>query len=199
MDNFHAAGYAPVVTNDTYIGGQVRQYGNLSFTRVYEAGHEVPAYQPETAYRIFQRALFNFDIATGSISTAGNPTYSTEGPEKVDDIKNEVVVLPGSQCYVLDRDQCTAEQWETVENGTALVRNWIVVDANTTFLFPDLAGNSTNGTLPTPSPTSSAPPESTGAATGRFKVGSWKMMGIECGIHESAFLAMILGTLVVML
>lgn len=186
-----------MVTNDTYIGGQVRQYGNLSFTRVYEAGHEVPAYQPETAYRIFQRALFNFDISTGNISMIDNPTYSTKGPEKVDDIKNEVVILPGSQCYVLDKDQCTAEQWETVENGAALVRNWIVVDANTTFLFPDLAGNSTNGTLPTPSPTSSVPPESTGAAAGSFKMGSWKVMGVESGIHGSAVLAMVFSTLVV--
>lgn len=204
-DAFHAAGYAPVVVNSTYIGGQVRQYGNLSFTRVYEAGHEVPAYQPETAWKIFQRALFNFDVATGNISTIENPDYSTEGPEKVDDIKNEIITLPGAQCYVLDRDQCTEEQWETVENGTALVRNWIVLDANTTFLFPDLNGNSTggNGTKPsgtgTPSSTSSGAPESTGAAAGRLAVGSWKVMGVEVGIHWSAVLAMIFGTLVSML
>lgn len=37
---FHAAGYANLETNDTYVGGVVRQYGNLSFTRVFEAGHE---------------------------------------------------------------------------------------------------------------------------------------------------------------
>jgi hypothetical protein len=198
-DEFHAAGYAPVVTNSSYIGGQVRQYGNLSFTRVYEAGHEVPAYQPETAYRIFQRTIFNFDIATGNISTIDNATFSTAGPEKVDDIKNEVVTLPGSQCYVLDRDQCTAEQWETVENGTALVKNWIVVDANTTFLFPELTGNSTNGTLSTPSPTSSAPPDSTGAAARSFSVGSWMVGGLEVGICGNAVLVGVLGTFVVML
>jgi carboxypeptidase C (cathepsin A) len=39
--SFAAAGYADVVVNSTYVGGQTRQYGNLSFTRVYEAGHEV--------------------------------------------------------------------------------------------------------------------------------------------------------------
>ena len=34
------AGYAPIRVNDSYVGGQVRQYGNLSFSRVYQAGHE---------------------------------------------------------------------------------------------------------------------------------------------------------------
>ncbi|KAJ4405459.1 hypothetical protein N0V91_005199 [Didymella pomorum] len=164
--DFAAAGYAPLVVNDTYVGGQVRQHGNLSFTRVYEAGHEVPAYQPETAFRIFQRALFNFDIATGNISTTETSDYSSEGLANVYNITNEPVTLPGSQCYVLDREQCTEEQWETVMNGTALIKNWIVVDANTSYLFPELVGNGTvgNGTA-TPTPSGSgAPPESTGAA-----------------------------------
>jgi carboxypeptidase C (cathepsin A) len=39
-EKFKDAGYSPVYVNDSYTGGQVRQYGNLSFTRVYEAGHE---------------------------------------------------------------------------------------------------------------------------------------------------------------
>ena len=43
---FPAAGYAPIIVNTTYIGGVVRQYGNLSFSRIYDAGHSVPAYQP---------------------------------------------------------------------------------------------------------------------------------------------------------
>lgn len=54
---FRAAGYTPLHTNPLYVGGQLRQHGNFSFPRVYEAGHEVPAYQPETAYEIFQRSV----------------------------------------------------------------------------------------------------------------------------------------------
>ena len=166
----------------------------------------MPAYQPETAWKIFQRALFNFDIATGNISTTENPDYSTSGPKNVFNITNEPVTLLGSQCYVLDQDQCTEEQWETVENGTALVRNWIVVDANTTFLFPDLNGNSTggNGTrpsrtgAPTPSATESGAPGETGAAVGRFAVGSWRVMGWEVSVYGSAVLATLFGTLVML-
>lgn len=36
---FEKAGYADIVTNASYIGGFVRQYGNLSFSRVFQAGH----------------------------------------------------------------------------------------------------------------------------------------------------------------
>ena len=189
-------GYAPVVVNDTYIGGQTRQYGNQSFTRVYESGHEVPAYQPETAYKIFMRSLFNFDIATGNISTTENPDYSTSGPSAVFNITSEPIVDPGSVCYVLDSETCTAEQWESVSNGTALVRNWIVIDANSTFLFPDLAngtnqtgGNTTVPTSPVPSATSSDAPIATGAALRRFGLDTVNLFGVEISLFGNALLA----------
>lgn len=38
--SFAEAGYADIQTNASYIGGAVRQHGNLSFSRVYNAGHE---------------------------------------------------------------------------------------------------------------------------------------------------------------
>ena len=41
---FAAAGYQ-ALTVDGVEYGEVRQYGNFSFTRIYEAGHEVPFYQ----------------------------------------------------------------------------------------------------------------------------------------------------------
>lgn len=37
---FRAAGYASISTNDSYVGGVVRQHGNLSFSRVFDAGHQ---------------------------------------------------------------------------------------------------------------------------------------------------------------
>jgi hypothetical protein len=37
---FKKAGYANIETNAEYVGGFVRQYGNLSFARVFDAAHE---------------------------------------------------------------------------------------------------------------------------------------------------------------
>jgi carboxypeptidase C (cathepsin A) len=141
---FHAAGYAPIRTNGSYVGGQVRQYGNFSFSRVYEAGHEVPAYQPETAYRIFHRALFNRDIATGKIDTAPHTdtdTYTTPttGPKDTWAFKNKDPPEPLWVCYTWAvGDTCTDEQQEALANGTAVVRDWIYMDANSTSLYPGI-------------------------------------------------------------
>ena len=38
-DEFAAAGYTPIFTDEGVEGGQVRQSGNYSFSRVYQAGH----------------------------------------------------------------------------------------------------------------------------------------------------------------
>lgn len=54
-EGFQAAGYEPMHANNSYISGQVRHNENLSFVRLYEAGHKAPTYQPETAYRNFIR------------------------------------------------------------------------------------------------------------------------------------------------
>ncbi|KAJ5134652.1 hypothetical protein N7448_000328 [Penicillium atrosanguineum] len=128
-DGFRDAGYTPLRTNKTYVGGQVRQHGNFSFTRVFEAGHEVPAYQPETAYHIFYRALFNRDLATGKVDTARNKSYSTAGPDSTWTIKNEVPESPDPLCYILALEAtCTDDQIASVVNGTAVIKDWIVMD-----------------------------------------------------------------------
>ncbi|KAI7495333.1 Carboxypeptidase S1 [Hortaea werneckii] len=148
--DFHAAGYADIQTNASYVGGQVRQYGNLSFSRVYQAGHEIPSYQPETAYRIFMRALFNRDIATGEESTASGgegggegETYSTTGPSDMLAITNEPPAQPVQFCYTLDAGStCTEEELERLSEGSAIVDHFILVDCNSTQLFPEVVGGS---------------------------------------------------------
>lgn len=73
---FRAAGYAPFVVDGTEYG-EVRQYGNFSFLRMYEAGHEVPFYQPLASLEMFKRVLDNVDLATGEEALTG--TYETNG------------------------------------------------------------------------------------------------------------------------
>lgn len=38
--NFHNAGYANITTKGGHVAGTVRQFGNLSFSRVFSAGHQ---------------------------------------------------------------------------------------------------------------------------------------------------------------
>lgn len=47
-EEFASAGYSPIVTGLFEVGGQVRQYGNYSFSRVYQAGHEGRSIQLRT-------------------------------------------------------------------------------------------------------------------------------------------------------
>jgi carboxypeptidase C (cathepsin A) len=47
--DFRKAGYEPFTVDGTEYG-EVRQYGNFSFLRVYEAGHEVPFYQRQSQF-----------------------------------------------------------------------------------------------------------------------------------------------------
>jgi Serine carboxypeptidase len=124
--NFKSAGYTDLRVNDSYVGGQVRQYGNLSFTRVYESGHEVPAYQPQTAYEIFRRVMNNLDVATGSQPTVGiQGFYATQGKSNTWDIKNTVPPPPPDECYVLSPATCNDEQIDALVNGSAKVYNYI--------------------------------------------------------------------------
>lgn len=70
---FAAAGYQPL-TVDGVEYGEVRQYGNFSFARIFEAGHEVPFYQPVAALQLFNRAIGGFDVADGTLIVVANTT-----------------------------------------------------------------------------------------------------------------------------
>ncbi|KAI1506444.1 carboxypeptidase S1-like protein B [Biscogniauxia marginata] len=169
---FAAAGYADIVVNETYVGGQVRQRGNLSFSRVYQAGHEIPSYQPEAAYRLFSRALFDRDLATGFVNVARRPDYATAGARDTWAVKNDDPPGLLHYCYLWDLGStCTADQIEAVRNGSATLAAGVVRDANSTRLFPELfsddddegEGNSTSsGALPTATATATST-ESSGA------------------------------------
>lgn len=75
-EQFLAAGYTPFMVDDTQYG-ETRQYGNFSFTRVYESGHEIPYYQPEAALAFFNRSINDFNIADGTVKITDD--YGTQG------------------------------------------------------------------------------------------------------------------------
>ncbi len=73
---FTATGYAPfVVEGEEY--GESRQYGNFSFTRIYESGHEIPYYQPKAALEFFRRILGDLVVADGT--TKVTATFASNG------------------------------------------------------------------------------------------------------------------------
>ena len=180
---FHAAGYTNITTNSSYVGGLVRQHGNFSFSRVFQSGHEVPAYQPETAYQIFSRAIFGLDIATGTVATANNSDYSTTGLSDTWSVKNQDLGSPSPQCYILAlTTTCNDDQILAVQNGTGLIHDYILIDANQSHLFPGVGNNdkppasSTSGASGTPGPTSSAKPASGKSGAGKTG-GPWVFFG----------------------
>ncbi|KAM0425682.1 hypothetical protein ACHAPT_008929 [Fusarium lateritium] len=125
---FAAAGYQPIVTNASHEGGFVREYGNLSFSRVFQAGHSVGGYQPETVSAIFERVMFRSDVATGKIELAKTHGYASKGNASVRDVKNRLPKLIENVCYVLNPgDTCTPEQLRALEEGTAESEDWVVV------------------------------------------------------------------------
>lgn len=135
-DEFKMAGYANIETNSSYMGGLVRQHGNLSFARVFQAGHETPYYQPETAYQIFNRVLFNKDIATGKEDAAN---HSTCGPSSA--WTKSVLHLDEepAQCYLWDVfETCTRKEAALLRSGNAVVKDFVLVG--------EAGGNGTNGT-----------------------------------------------------
>ena len=124
----------------------MRQHGNYSFSRVYQAGHVAPSWQPEATYQIFQRAIFGLDIATGTINTEKDSNYSSKGDVKASQTLQEVPKNPEPTCYILYPITCTADQLNAVWNDTALIHDYIVIDENTAGLFPGIGnGTTTSG------------------------------------------------------
>ncbi|KAI4140362.1 MAG: hypothetical protein L6R39_005830, partial [Caloplaca ligustica] len=151
---FSSAGYAPIIppsspsssssststnnitTETSESGGLVRQHANLSFSIVFQAGHEIPSYQPATSYAIFNRAIFGQDIATGAVDVTGdgNAGYQTEGARDAASVRQTPPVDPyPHECYVLALGAtCTDEEVESLENGSAVVENYILQNGNET-------------------------------------------------------------------
>lgn len=85
----------------------------------------VPYYQPETAYQIFNRVMFNQDVATGTQQAAG---YSSNGSNSAYTKSEMPPPEEQPQCYLWDiLETCTSEQKNILKNGTAVVENFILI------------------------------------------------------------------------
>lgn len=111
---------------DDGFSGITRQLGNYSFTRVFQAGHMVPAYQPVAAYEFFMRATFDLDISSGTLPLSDD--LKTGNGEAFDRwIKQPPPAFPEPRCYVLQPATCLPETWEKVKAGKAKIEDYFVV------------------------------------------------------------------------
>jgi hypothetical protein len=111
---FAKAGYADIVINDSYVGGAVRQYGNLSFSRIYDAGHFIPYDQPETAFQVFARALYGKDLALGLEVDLG--TFTSNGTENAT-YTNTIPDAPEPTCWIRSwNSSCSDEDMQAMRD-----------------------------------------------------------------------------------
>ncbi|KAI1416407.1 alpha/beta-hydrolase [Hypoxylon sp. FL1857] len=174
---FPAAGYAPIIVNDTYIGGVVRQFGNLSFSRVYQAGHFVPAYQPATAFEIFARVIRGDSVSTGEIIDLS--TYNTTGPANATSSLN-LPASPSQTCWLRDvPGSCSDEQQSIILNNKGFTVNGALQTGSTASTPPPTTVIATSTTTveftglftATATPSSGANPKQGAGAGLRLAVG----------------------------
>jgi len=131
---FYSAGYADIVVNSSYVGGVVRQYGNFSFSRVYDAGHLIPAYQPETAFTIFTRIITGTDIATGKPVNLSN--FSSYGNANAT-YTNSAPASPEPTCWIRDiANTCTNDQKNMIRQGQGVIINGVLYDKGSDWQVP---------------------------------------------------------------
>lgn len=121
---FPAAGYAPIIVNDSYVGGLVRQYGNLTFSRIYQAGHSVAWYQPETAFQVFARIMMGTSLSTGE--NINLTAYNTTG-SSVASHSDKLPAMPSATCYIhAFPNTCDYDAQALVDAGNGVVINGVL-------------------------------------------------------------------------
>lgn len=78
-EGFRNSGYVPLVADGKRYG-DTREADNFSFTRMFDAGHDVPFYQPKAALALFNRTIHGWDIATGT--EVVGPGFATVGDKE---------------------------------------------------------------------------------------------------------------------
>ena len=149
---FYAAGYADIVVNNSYVGGVVRQYGNLSFSRIYDAGHLIPAYQPETAFTVFTRIIMGSDLSLGEPADLG--TYRSNGTANATETSKAPEQLEPT-CWLSNiANSCTNDQKVMLQQGLGVIINGVLYNDSSEWKTPPstismLAGYPGTGPLST--------------------------------------------------
>ncbi|KAF3482015.1 carboxypeptidase S1 [Arthroderma uncinatum] len=124
---FREAGYTSVFTDGSSVPkAEVRQHGRFSFTRVFQSGHMMLAYQPQVGYEIFRRAMFDMDIATGTV-TEDIENYSTQGAANSTHMEPVLPTIPPTCNFWQLGSTCSQNQIEAVQNGKAKIVDNIIV------------------------------------------------------------------------
>ncbi|RMD40760.1 hypothetical protein DV735_g4358, partial [Chaetothyriales sp. CBS 134920] len=143
--SWYEAGYAPIVTNTSYIGGVVREFGNLSFSRVYDSGHLVPAYQPETAFTIFSRIIEGTAISLGNHVDLSS--YSSSGDANATHTNESVPAAASPTCFVRAvNETCTTDQRNMLANYDGVIINGVLYNDVGDWTAPDSSIVSQAGT-----------------------------------------------------
>lgn len=119
FSGFNSAGYAEIVVNSSYIGGVVRQWGNLSFSRIYDAGHMVPYYQPESVFTLFARVVEGTDLSTGE--SINSSDFSSSGPKNATHT-NSASTAASPLCWIRGIDDtCSSSEIDSISAGKGVV------------------------------------------------------------------------------
>lgn len=144
---FTGAGYAPIIVNSSYIGGVVREYGNLSFSRIYDAGHMVPAYQPETAFQVFYRIIAGTSVSTGEIVDLS--VYNSTGPA-IASYTNSLPASPSNTCWIRNiPGSCTEDQKSMIIDNQGVIINGVLYSAASDYQGASMTQASSETMVPT--------------------------------------------------
>lgn len=164
---FYSAGYAEIVVNDTYVGGASRQYGNLSFSRIYDAGHLIAAYQPETAFTVFTRIIMGTDISTGK--PVDLATFASVGDANATHT-NSAPTQANPTCWLRNiQNTCDSDQIDMLKNDKGVIINGVLYHVDSDWKAPASSVSAEAGypgTMPQSVAATSAPPTpGSGSAT----------------------------------
>ncbi|EME45168.1 hypothetical protein DOTSEDRAFT_23237 [Dothistroma septosporum NZE10] len=166
---FASAGWAEIVVNDSYVGGAVKQYGNLSFSRVYDAGHFVPYYQPETAFQIFARIIMGSDLATAA--DVDLATYTSNGTANSTHT-NRVPSPPAYTCWVRNwDDSCSDDDTTAMKAGKGVVEYGVYYQDSKDVALPSASVNAGK-------PGSPITTTSSGSSTGKAHASTTPLTGV---------------------